>query len=289
LYFCCFRKVSFIGETDYSTLKKSINEKWNFKFIEGLDSVLNLYVLLNMLARYGSAIGRIDPADSHAMGHFIEDYGPAVAVCTGQQTDLERTVLLGAMKLGVSAVVGSDFPFQLGRRIVADSEDEIVESIIQFPSLHRKTDLNEISKLPDYLDRANIGDKFESAVTWGGTDESYILIRKNRVEKSNRIEIIGNPPGSLGIVITVDAEPLDCYDRLAIEEITERSLNMLKGLHCRIFEGRIELALSANAEYTPQQIGEVVIGSIRHYLCLIENISVRQADPGNGRLCAFVS
>jgi len=37
---------SFVGETDFTSLKKSINEKWNFNFIGGLDGVLSLYVLL---------------------------------------------------------------------------------------------------------------------------------------------------------------------------------------------------------------------------------------------------
>ena len=132
--------LSFLGDSDNSSLRERIGIVWKFGCFEGPDHLISLYALLNMLARYTFVYGRIEPGDTHSLVHFIEDFAPGVIVCAGELTDLEPTVLLAAMKFGVPAIVGTEFPFQLGRRIVASTDAQIVENLTRFSNTHRRTD-----------------------------------------------------------------------------------------------------------------------------------------------------
>jgi hypothetical protein len=49
--------------------------------------------------------------------------------------ELELTLSLAAMKLGVPAVVPLDYPFPLGRQARAGSLEEVVEALPVFPNI----------------------------------------------------------------------------------------------------------------------------------------------------------
>jgi CO dehydrogenase/acetyl-CoA synthase beta subunit len=267
--------IAFLGDADASDLKERIAARWRFHCVDGSDGLVAPYVLLNMLARYAFVYGRIEPGDGHGMGHFIEDFAPGVFACSGRLSDPELTVLLAAMKIGVPAVVGTEFPFELGRRIAAETDTQIVESLTMFPNTHKLTDHPELPRLPDYLDSDSVKEEFEPAVTWGNQEGSYYLFRKDRVDIADRVEIVGAPDGALGVVVTSDAEPLDAHDRQYIERTSVNRLNMIRGVRGRLVDGRLEVSFAVDSTCTPEQIGRTLLASIRHDFPLIERVSVR--------------
>ena len=267
--------VAFLGDDDTTGLKALIAERWRFHCVDGADRIGSLYVLLNMLARYAFVYGRIEPKDGHAMAHFIEDFAPGVIACSGRLTDFELTLLLTAMKIGVPAVVGEEFPFRLGRRIVADTDAQIAESLTLFPNTHKLTDHPELPKLPDYIDPESVKEEFEPATTWGDADGSYYLFRKGPVSAPGCVEILGEPNGAFGVVVTSDAEPLDAHDRQYIEHTSVNRLSMISGVRGRLVDGRLEIGFAGDATCTPDQVGQTLIASIRHEFPLIERVQVR--------------
>ena len=127
--------IATLGDGNLKELEAAVNARWQFKFLPGRERRTGVYPLLNMLMRYGFVYGRVPPGDSHAMGHFIEDFTPGLLVCHGRLDDLELTISLAAMKLGVPAVVPRDYPFPFGRRVQAGSLDEIRDAVVAFPNI----------------------------------------------------------------------------------------------------------------------------------------------------------
>ncbi|MFU8779140.1 MAG: hypothetical protein ACNA7M_15965, partial [Roseovarius sp.] len=86
--------IATLGSGHVKEQEAAVNARWKFKFIPGRTRRTGVYPLLNMVTRYGFVYGRIAPGDSHAMGHFIEDFAPGVLVCHGEMDDLELTLSL---------------------------------------------------------------------------------------------------------------------------------------------------------------------------------------------------
>ena len=91
----------------------------------------------------------------------------------------------------------------------------------------------ELPPLPDYCDPENQKQEFQPRRTWGGTPESFCIVRKGRVE-SPGVRVRGRPAvdasgGSIGIVVTIQAEPMDAFDRRYIESMMVGSLSMIRG------------------------------------------------------------
>jgi ACS/CODH beta subunit-like protein len=268
-----------LGDADAAALEDAVNARWQFRFFAAPERTTSLYVLLNMLTRYGFVYGRIEPGDSHAMGHFIEEFTPGVLICSGHLTDVELTLALAAMKLGVPAVVPHDFPFPLGRRAEADTLDEISDAVVAFPNIRRLLDLPGIAPLPEYLDPAAVSEEFDAATVWGDTDESFCLLRKGPVDAAS-VETIGVPDGALGVLITIDAEPMDALDRRHIEAGAVRALSMMHGVHARHDGARLVLEMARGVELPPERIGEALIAVIRHDFPKIAKVHVQViCDP----------
>ncbi len=104
----CNGWVCVIGDTDRAEIESTVNNQWQFKFFSGPSRATNVYVLLNMLARYAYVYGRIPFGDAHAASHFVEDHTPGLLICRGKMSDLELTLSLAAMKMGVPAIVPAD-------------------------------------------------------------------------------------------------------------------------------------------------------------------------------------
>ena len=223
------------------------------------------------MARYGFVYGQIPFGEGHALGHFIEDFGPGVLLCRGQLDDLEFTLSLATMKLGIPAVVPPDYPFSLGRQVRVERLDELVESLVLFPNLHRLLDLPDIPRLPDYVQADHARQQFQVATTWGDTEESFYLLQKGAVEASG-VEVIGEPGGPMGVLLTVEVEPLDGFDRQYIEMRAARVLSMVRGASARRHDGRLILNLAAETDLTPERIGEALIAAIRHEFPKIDKI-----------------
>ena len=172
--------ISFLGDADVEEAQAALNARWQFKFIGTQDRCSDVYSLLNGLARYAYVYGRVPFGDTHLLGHFIEDFTSGLVVCYGKLDDLELTLSLAAMRIGVPAVTPPDYPFQLGRQVRAASLNEVVDAAVAFPSIRRLLDHPDLPPLPDYLNSGEADVRFEPAATWGDTPESFYLLHMNR-------------------------------------------------------------------------------------------------------------
>ncbi|HEC62022.1 MAG TPA: hypothetical protein ENI27_07180, partial [bacterium] len=211
--------IAVLGNTDLKNLESAVNERWQFRFFNKGPSQTNVYTMLNMLVRYAHVYGRthysdeddflhfidescsVEMLDPHTMGHFIDELCPGLLVCHGEMTDLDLTLSLMAMKIGVPAIVPSDYPFPLGKTIRAKRTEDIVESVVLFPNIRRLLDFPDIPSLPAYCDPENMRKVVKTHVVWGDTPESFYILRKGKVDSPGFV-VTGKPTGPLGVVIT---------------------------------------------------------------------------------------
>ena len=252
-----------LGDSNPHEIQATVNVRWQFKFVDAGEKCASLYVLLNVLARYAFVYGRVPRGDTHLLGHFIEDFTSGLVVGRGKMSPLELTLSLAAMRLGVPAVTPLDYPFQLGRHVPAGSLPEIVDAVTGFPSVRRLLDHPDIPPLLDFLDRGNAQACFQLGETWGDTPESFYLLRKGRVDDS-RVRVVGTPSGPMGILLTVDAEPLDAFDRRYIESRAARAFSKLPGALARHAAGRLVVAIARDVDLPPQRIGDTLIAAVRN-------------------------
>jgi acetyl-CoA decarbonylase/synthase, CODH/ACS complex subunit beta len=260
-----------LGDTDAEQAVEGLNEQWKFKPVPGRTRESSVYPLLNMLVRYGFVYGRIPPGDSHDLGHFIEDFTPGLLLCSQEMSDLDLTLSLAAMKLGVPAIVPMDYPFPLGRHVRVADLSEAPNVIHTFPNIRRLLDFPDIPQLPDYVSPQTAREEFEVAAQWGDTPESFYILRKGAVLETG-VSVDGSPSGPMGVVLTVDAEPLDALDRKHIEGQAPQALSMVPGASAKVEDGRLVIALSDQTELTPDRVGETLIAAIRHNFPKIDRI-----------------
>jgi acetyl-CoA decarbonylase/synthase complex subunit beta len=176
---------------------------------------------------------------------------------------LELTLSLAAMRLGVPAVTPRDYPFQFGRHVRAGSLPEIVDAVTGFPGIRRLLDHPEIPPLPDYLNRGEGQARFQLGETWGATPESFYLLRKGRVDGAG-VSVVGIPSGPMGLLLTIDAEPLDAFDRRYIESRAARTFSKLPGVMARHAAGKLILGIARDVDLPPQRVGETLIAAVRN-------------------------
>jgi len=164
--------IGVLGAEDPAEVEKQVNEQWKFKLVEGRKRRTGLYALLNMVVRYGFVYGKIELGDSHAMGHFVEDFAPALLVCRSGMDDLELTLSLAAMKIGLPAVVPEAYPFPLGRQARVEDLKDLGVATVVFANIRRLMDFPELPVLPEYLDASYAGEEFAPAVRWGAGGEA---------------------------------------------------------------------------------------------------------------------
>ncbi len=265
----CFRSkrlngwIATLGDADRGELEAAVAARWKFKFVPGAGPRTGLYVLLNLLARYGFVYGRVPAGDSHQLGHFIEDFTPGVVICRGRMTELEMTLVLAAMKLGVPAVVPTGFPFPLGRRVVADALEEIVESVAAFPNIRRLLTFPDIPAMPDYLAPESIEEAIEPAAVWGRTDDSFYVLRKGVVAAPGP-RVVGPPGEAMGVLLTVEGEPLDAFDHRYIQGRAARTLSMIPGVRASGEPGRLVVELAAPSAQAAGRIAETLAAAVSH-------------------------
>ena len=269
--------IAIVGDADRGELERAIDARWKFRFFNGPDRPTGLYVLLNMLARHAYVYGRIPFGDPHAMGHFVEEHAPGVIICSEAMSDLELTLALGAMKMGVPAVVGADFPFPLGRTIRCDRPDEIADAVVRFENTHRLLRTPDVPRLPDYCDPDNQEEEVSHDVTWGGTDESFYVVEKGdggAPAASDGVTVSGDPQGPIGVRITIDAEPMDAFDRQYIEGRIVGFLSMMHGVAAEYDGEKFAVHQAAGTDLDPRRIGEVLLAGIRREFPRVGNVSV---------------
>jgi len=262
-----------VGDANQEETQAAVNARWQFRFIEAGKTCTSLYVLLNVLTRYAFVYGRIPLGDTHLLGHFIEDITSGLVVGRGKLNDLELTLSLAAMRVGLPAVTPPDYPFQLGRHIRAGSLDEIVDAVASFPSIRRLLDHPELPALPDYLNPSHANPGLQLGETWGDTPESFYLLRKGGVEAAG-VKVTGIPSGAMGVLLTVDAEPLDAFDRRYIESRAARVFSKMPRVSARHASGRLVLGLAPGLGLPPEWIGESLVAAVRNEFPRIVNVHV---------------
>ena len=265
--------IGVLGEEDPAEVERQVNEQWKFKLVEGRERRTGLYSLLNMVVRYGFVYGKIELGDSHAMGHFVEDFAPALLICRAGMDDLELTLSLAAMKIGLPALVPEAYPFPLGRQARVEDLGEVGVATKVFANIRRLMDFPEVPVLPEYLDASHAGEKFEPASVWGETEESFYILRKGKVEEPG-VEVVGEPGAAMGVVLTVEAEPMDAFDREYLEGAAVGSLGMMRGVRAQCEGGRLVIELAGEGVVEADRVGEVLIATLRHEFPKIDRVRV---------------
>ncbi|MDK1030499.1 MAG: hypothetical protein QGD94_00670 [Planctomycetia bacterium] len=252
-----------VGDADAAEIESAVNARWQFQFINGRGAETGIYAILNMLGRYAYVYGSIEYGDGHALAHFVEDFCPGVLICRGTMSDLQLTLSLAALKMGVPAVVPTDYPFPLGRTLRADSVEDIAEAVAGFANIRRLLSVPGMIQMPDYCRPDNRAEEFVPAATWGGTDRSFYIVRKGQVEKTGW-SIVGKPGRDIGVVVTIDAEPMDAFDCDYIERNIINSLNMVRGVAVNCDGERFEIRMARDTELAAERVGEVLAAAVRH-------------------------
>ncbi len=155
----------------------------------------------------------------------------------------------------------------------ADSLDEIVEAAVAFTNIRRLLATPEVLGFPDPCHPENGNEEFEPAVTWGGTPESFYVVRKGKVRSSD-VVVKGSPERAVGIVVTIDAEPLDAFDRRYIERRIIGSLSMMRGVSVRYEGGELSIHQAKGANFAPARIGEVLTAAVRREFPRLKDVRV---------------
>jgi acetyl-CoA decarbonylase/synthase, CODH/ACS complex subunit beta len=266
--------VALLGDADPEETSTALGARWQLRFFGAEKGVIGLYCLLNMLVRYAFVYGRTPAGDSHLLGHFVEDFTPGLVVCRGKLSAVEAVLSLAAMRIGVPAITPSDYPFPFGRQVRASSLVELVEAVSSFSTIRRLLEHPEIAPLPKYLADASVKNRFEPAATWGNTSESFYFLEKGPVTASG-VEVSGSPAGPMGVLVCVDAEPMDAFDRRYIESRAAVVLSRMPGISAQHSSGRLILRLAPDVDLAPERIGECLIAAIRHEFPRIEKIRAR--------------
>ena len=253
--------IAVVGDGDRAALESAVNDRWLFEFFSGPARPTGLYVLLSMLARYAFVYGPVAPGDSHTLSHFVEDLAPGVIVCHGALSDLEWTLALAAMKMGVPAVVPADYPFGLGRTLQADTPEQIAETVVGLPNIRRLLQVPDIPQLPPYCNGQFAGQEITPAVTWGGTSESFFIVRKGSVSKPG-FAVTAKPTGPIGIVVTADAEPMDAVDCDYIEQAVLPTLAMMDGVAVDAGDDGLTIHMGEGIQLDPKRIGEALLAAV---------------------------
>lgn len=266
--------VAILGDADQQETSTALGARWQLEFFGAGKGIIGLYCLLNMLVRYALVYGRTPPGDSHLLGHFVEDFTPGLLVCRGKLSAVEAVLSLAAMRIGVPAITPSDYPFPFGRQVRASSLVELVEAVSSFSTIRRLLEHPEIAPLPEYPGGASVTTRFEPAATWGNTSESFYFFEKGPVAACG-VEVSGSPTGPMGVLATLDAEPMDAFDRRYIEARAAVVLSRILGVPAQRSSGRLILRLAPNVHLAQERIGECLIAAIRHEFPRIEKIRVR--------------
>ena len=268
--------VAVLGDADVDELAEVINTRWQFKFFNSPKPQARLYLLLNALARYAFVYGSAPVGDAHAVAHFVEDHTPGLLVCHGMMSSFDMTLALMAMKMGVPAVVPEDFPFPFGKTLRIHGQAEMAEAVVAFPNIRRLISLPEIPGFPEYADPEHRKEEIEPEIVWGNTPQSFYVVAKGIV-KDSKVEVRGKPSGQdcpMGIIVTVDAEPMDAFDRRYIERRIADSVAMIKGAGFEYEEGCLAVKQADGAGVLPKQVGEVLLAAVQHYFPKITGVRV---------------
>jgi len=232
-----------------------------------------------LLARYALLYSDVEPGEGHDLGHFIEDHGPGVLVVTGRMGPIESLLCLSLMRLGMRAVVTAAFPWEMGDRVEVDSPAEAVAACAQFENLRIRSQTDPLSALPEYANPAYAHQEFEPARRLGGTENSFVLLRRGKAEEG--VCVIGQPEHDIGLLVAVDDDTLDAPAAAELGAAACGYLDLLDGLRVESAEP-LTLALRDANGPSAEQMAEVVRRGLRLECPRLGPVQVMVlADPGS--------
>ncbi len=263
-----FLEKDFMVLTDYQDIE---HDGLDTRYIGNRDT--SPIYFLQMMFRYAMIWGRINPGQSHKMSHFLEKDMPGFIVIAGDLSLLKYHIVLGLMKMGAPAVVPSSFPFPYGNRVIADSIDEIVKKAVSFPNLRVQHYKEEAISLPSYANAAYSGEKIKAVKTWGATDNSFFLLRKEKGVKK-AIDISGKPINDIGIIVEIDHKDLSFDMELTLEKEALSAINYIPGI--KAVESKGILSIKADSKVLEgKKIAETIYWGLRLTYPRLENIKVK--------------
>jgi acetyl-CoA decarbonylase/synthase complex subunit beta len=196
--------------------------------------------------------GMIPPGQDHEMGHFLEQDFPGAMVVQGEVGSLEGLVLLALMKMGCPAIVDSSFPYDIGPRVVADSADEIIHALSEFPNMRVRL-FHEQGALPEGADPAFARESFESARQIAGTFQ----LRPRHVTAGSTVQG-DESAGEIAVIVEIDDSKLDLPISAHLEEKAAGFGSFLHGVKTSQNDGLFTVDIADGARFSGRMLCEVI-------------------------------
>lgn len=222
---------------------------------------------LQLMVRYAMIWGRIPPGEDHEMGHFLERDMPGAMIVKGSVGEVEGLLLLALMKMGCPAVVDRSFPYDIGYRAVAESEDDIIKAIREFPNMRVRVFEGARIAFPEGSDPIHAKEKFDPERTVRGVFQ----LRPANCEAGASVSGDRNADGA-AIIVRVSDPKLDLPISAHLEEQALHYISYIRGTNgSRDDNGfRIDLAGSLDAEL----LGEAIRCGLKHSFPRLGDIRV---------------
>jgi acetyl-CoA decarbonylase/synthase complex subunit beta len=279
--------VFLMGNSNHSELAQKFRERDFLVFAQNVGTLKNAIDLgpretaavyfLQIMVRYAMIWGGIKHGDDHEMGHFLERDMPGVVVAHGKLTPVEELLLLGLMKMGATAVVPIDYPWDLGNSVRAGDTDRIIEAATKFPNLRIKEIQGKTIQLPAYCNPANITADFQTENSIGGGNSFFILMP---ADVKNGIELPENQDLSrcdaIGIMIEIGDKRLDVSTSEYIEKDALRGISTITGLRAeQTKDGGFFIHCAKGVKPDASIIAETLRRWIPYEFPYLENIHIK--------------
>ncbi len=132
--------------------------------------------------------------------------------------------------------------------------------------------------MPDYCDPEHAKQQVPKDIVWGDTDDSFYYFCKGKVGQAGTTvegSAAEEPRQPIGVLVTVDAEPMDAFDCRYIERQIVTTLATVSGVGVTYTNDRFAIWQAADANFNPERIGEVLIAAIRREWPKIEKVHVK--------------
>jgi CO dehydrogenase/acetyl-CoA synthase beta subunit len=228
---------------------------------------------LQLMVRYAMIWGQIPPGEDHEMGHFLEQDMPGAVVVCGQIGAVEGLVLLELMKMGCPAVVDTGFPFDVGPRAVARTDDDILEALWSFPNMRVRLFKGEVIALPPGADSSYARETF----TPGRVITGLLQLRPAECEAG--VRICGDEAeDQIAVTVEVSDEALDLPISAHLEAQAIGYGSYLRGVKTRSRDdGAYLLELAQGTTLDAHLLGEVIRAGLRRQYPRLGSIRVRVA------------
>jgi acetyl-CoA decarbonylase/synthase complex subunit beta len=231
---------------------------------------------LQLMVRYAMIWGQIEPGQDHEMGHFLERDMPGGMVVRGQIGTVEGLVLLALMKMGCPAVVDAGFPYDIGPRAVARTEDEVLEALGGFPNMRVRVVGGEVIALPEGADPAYAREEFTPARVLSG------LFQLRPADCEAGVVLSGDEADDrVAVIVEVLDDMLDVPVSAYLEAQAIGYGSYLQGVRThRGDDGAYLVELADGVAFDGRLLGDVIHTGLRRQYPRLGGIRVRIAFGG---------